>query len=87
MLRLIALLTIAATSLAASVAGRDTPEPAAAVTESATMTLSCGGYDAEGEVVNPSAVAIGDFETSASAPEVPEICGGYTEDGVFIGDD
>ena len=86
MLRHIALLTVAATSIAAAVTGVD--EPADAMPPAETIEIACGGYDAAGNVVSEAAVEIGTVEVASNGPvEVPPACGGYTADGTFIGDD
>ncbi|MDX1657447.1 MAG: hypothetical protein R3343_01375 [Nitriliruptorales bacterium] len=85
-LRHIALLTVAVTSVAAAVTGVD--EPADALPAGETIELACGGYDADGNVVSEAAVELGGIEVAANDPvEVPAVCGGYTADGTFIGDD
>lgn len=90
-LRHIALLTIAASTVGATLSGMRPAPPASAANAPAsadTITLSCGGYDESGEVVNEAAVAIGTFEVPATGPiEIPPVCGGYTDQGTFIGDD
>jgi hypothetical protein len=52
------------------------------------VPIECGGYDADGNLVNPEAAEI---EYAEVGPDglliIPPACGGYTEDGVYIGDD
>lgn len=87
MLRHLAILTLAATTLAATVAEMHDPAPPDA-SATGTVTLSCGGYDQSGEVVNEQAAEIGTFVVDeASSLDVPDVCGGYRADGTFIGDD
>jgi hypothetical protein len=53
-----------------------------------TVPIECGGYDETGELVHAEAAAITSAPLDESGhPVIPPICGGYTEDGVFIGDD
>ncbi|MDX1621077.1 MAG: hypothetical protein R3320_08815 [Nitriliruptorales bacterium] len=86
-LRPLILRTAAAAGRGATMAGAHEPvETVHAVGN--TITIECGGYDAEGNVVNAEAVDIGVLEVSTDDKmEVPEVCGGYTADGTFIGDD
>ena len=82
-LRHLALLTVAASTVGAAVTGAsDVGGPAD------TVELACGGYNEAGEIVNEKAVEIGTIEVPANATaQVPPVCGGFTADGVFIGDD
>lgn len=53
-----------------------------------TIPIECGGYDADGEVVNPAATDIDEASVTADGViEIPAVCGGYTADGILIGDD
>lgn len=56
--------------------------------DAATVPIECGGYDADGTLVNPAAARI---DTAPVTPdgvvEIPPVCGGYSADGVFVGDD
>lgn len=57
-------------------------------TERDHVEIECGGYDASGALVHPEAAEIDRAPLSTDGtPEIPAICGGYTEDGTFIGDD
>lgn len=52
------------------------------------ISIECGGYDAEGNVVNEEATRIDHAPVDdAGIPEIPAVCGGYTAEGEFIGDD
>lgn len=53
-----------------------------------SISIECGGYDAEGRVMNEAATRIDRAPVDAAGiPEIPAVCGGYTADGAFIGDD
>lgn len=53
-----------------------------------SIAIECGGYDHTGELVHPEALEVHHAPLATDGtPEIPEICGGYTEDGTFIGDE
>lgn len=50
--------------------------------------IACGGYAADGDLVRPlAATTTHAIVHDDGTVEVPDTCGGYTEDGQFIGDD
>lgn len=52
-----------------------------------TETIDCGGYDTDGNLVNPDAAKITEVPVGEDGrARIPDICGGYTEDGTYIGD-
>jgi hypothetical protein len=52
-----------------------------------TESIDCGGYDADGNVVNPDAAKITEVPVGADGrARIPDICGGYSQDGTYIGD-
>lgn len=52
------------------------------------ISIECGGYDADGNVMNEAATRIDHAPVDAAGiPEIPAVCGGYTAEGEFIGDD
>ncbi|MBW3658519.1 MAG: hypothetical protein KY457_07765 [Actinobacteria bacterium] len=52
------------------------------------ISIECGGYDADGNVVHEAATRIDHARVDAAGiPEIPAVCGGYTAEGEFIGDD
>jgi hypothetical protein len=52
-----------------------------------TETIDCGGYDADGNLVNPDAAKITEVPVGTDGrAQIPDICGGYTQDGTYIGD-
>ncbi len=65
-----------------------TPAPRAEPAAARTIAIDCGGYDADGAVVNPEATRITAAPVDEQGvPAIPDVCGGYTADGTFIGDD
>lgn len=53
-----------------------------------SIEIDCGGFDATGNLVNPQAARIERAPLGEHGqPEIPDICGGYTVEGTFIGDD
>lgn len=68
---------------------RDDPTPPAATGDTGdTVSIECGGYDAEGDVTDEAATRIDRAPVDdAGIPLIPPVCGGYTADGEFIGDD
>jgi len=59
----------------------EVPEPAR------TESIDCGGYDADGKLVNPDAAKITEVPVGADGrAQIPDICGGYSQDGTYIGD-
>lgn len=52
-----------------------------------TEVIDCGGYDADGNLVNPDAAKITEVPVDRNGrAQIPDICGGYTADGTYIGD-
>lgn len=53
-----------------------------------SVAIECGGYDEHGAVVTEAATRIDRAPVDdAGVPLIPAVCGGYTADGTFIGDD
>ncbi|MDP9022284.1 MAG: hypothetical protein M3N57_06205 [Actinomycetota bacterium] len=51
------------------------------------VEIECGGYDADGRLVSAEAAAIEEVPVDPDGTiHIPPICGGYSEDRVFIGD-
>lgn len=64
------------------------PAPPAEPAAERTIAIDCGGYDADGSVVNPEATRITSAPVDThGVPEIPAVCGGYTAVGTFVGDD
>jgi hypothetical protein len=72
----------------AGTSGSPRTEPVSVETATDTVAIECGGYDEDGTVVNEAATRIDRAPVDdAGVPEIPAVCGGYTAEGVFIGDD
>lgn len=84
------LVGVGVTSSGPAAAPPDAPatRPVSADTTRDTVPIECGGYDADGHVVNERATRIDRVPADpAGMPRIPAVCGGYTADGTFIGDD
>ncbi len=76
----------AAPDAARPASARTAPAPAEHAAQ--RVPIECGGYDAEGDLVNPDAARIDHAEVTPDGRiAIPAICGGYTADGAYIGDD
>lgn len=81
--------TTAPSTRAVSVETQDgMPDADRAPEHTDTIAIECGGYDEDGAVVTEAATRIDRAPVDAAGiPEIPPVCGGYTADGTFIGDD
>lgn len=76
---------LAAGAVAGTSVSDASPEPVAPATGT---EIACGGYTAQGELLRPLAATTTSAHVDADGRlVVPATCGGYTEDGQFIGDD
>jgi hypothetical protein len=52
------------------------------------VPIECGGYDARGDLVEPDAPPVDRAPIGPDGrPQIPDVCGGYTQDGTYVGDD
>ncbi len=78
---------IAAPILAGTVATNPSPVDADAP-DQRYVEIDCGGYDEDGELEEARATRIERVPVAEDGRvEVPDVCGGYTADGTFVGDD
>ena len=64
-----------------------TPSSADQTAAPSAPAIDCGGYAADGQLLRPAATVVTHARVEDGRLTVPATCGGYTDDGEFIGDD
>ena len=80
-------MVFATAALFAGGAAVGTSASSAGPADAPPQEIACGGYAADGDLLRPAAAAITHAQLTDRGLDVPDTCGGYTEDGEFIGDD